>query len=323
MDYDIASGSNSIFVVGNFQRLNDPNSQFRYQHIALSQNNGQSFCAFGTALNQTLFGYQPAVYNQYGVIIQPAYTANGFYSVAAQSTTNVFVAGSVRDGFRQTGQGDAYPNEAATRVFQISSSGGYQQSTQSERFAPYSTGGASQSVGGPSINRMIINGNMLMVFGSFSYYRQVASTSSFRFGTRFTNVYKNAAVLNINANTWSPAFGGYITTTSGGDVSPTFAPGQLIYVSVGSVSGNTLVYFAGTSIIGSTYGLLSGAMFAYGGDPLNNANNRWNAIFGNNRLVSFGSVAPTTTISFGTGPNLVPQPYGSNGQVRSLLVLAA
>jgi len=317
-DFDIAPNSNNVFVVGNFQRLNDPNSNYRYQHVAVSTDNGQTFTSFGPALNQTLFGSQPAVQNQLGLIIQPAYTAAGFYSIAATSTSQIWVAGSVRDGYRQSGQGDAYPNEAATRVFTISSSGG--PSTFSDRFAPYAVGGAQQAVSGPSIYKLVASNGNLYAFGDFTLYRQVA-TPGIRFGARYTTIMKNAAVYNIAANTWAPAFGGFLTSNNG-DTSSTFNPGAGTFLTL-SVSNN-LFYFTATGNIANTWGLLSGGMFAYGGDPINNANNRWNVIFGQNRIVTLsGVVNPTNSVSFNpvTGPQLAPQPYGNEGTVRSLLIL--
>jgi hypothetical protein len=319
-DFDIAPNSNNIFVVGLFQRLNDPVSNYRYQHIAVSTDNGQTFTSFGPALNQTLFGDQPAVTNQYGVVVQPAYSAYGFYSVLATSTSQVWVAGSVRDGYRSSGQGDAYPNEAATRVFSFSSGSGPSQF--SDRFAPYASanGVPQQSVNGPVIYKLaLINGNV-HAFGDFTLFKQVA-TPGIRFATRYTTVMKNAAVYDTTAQVWSPAFGGFLT--SSGDTSPSFNPSNPIFLSVGSVNGNSLVYFSSqTNGITSTYGLLSGSMFAYGGDAINNANNRWNVIFGPNRLVTFsGTPQPTSGANFASGPNFAPQPLGNDGQVNCLLIL--
>jgi len=132
--------------------------------------------------------------------------------------------------------------------------------------------------------------------------------------------------FNTNTGVWSPAFAGFLTQS--GDTSPTFNPASFgsspFFLSVGVINQTTLVYFQGQNAISSTYGLLSGSMFAYGGDPINNANNKWNVIFGPNRLVTYmGAANPTNSASFSNtlGPQLAPQPYGNNGQVRSLLIL--
>lgn len=312
-DYDIAPNSNNIFVVGKFERLTDPNANLRYQHIAVSTDNGVTFQAFGAPLNQTLFGDLTVVRNQFGVPIQPASTAQGFYSIVAQSTSTVWVAASARDGFRQTGQSSGVPNELQTKIYSISAGGPPVE--RSERFGPYAAGTTADTVNGPVITRMqIFNGN-LYIYGDFQYYRQLANPN-IRFTSRYTNGYKGAAVMNLASGQWSPAFGGYLTDSQNGDTSSTFSSPN--FISSGTVRGNTLIYFAGT--IRSTWGALSGAMFAYGGDAVNNAKDRWNPVFGNNRFTTTLNPSPSSgsgvvTFSFAA------QPYGSNGDVKAILIV--
>lgn len=316
-DFDVAPNTNSIFVVGNFQRLNDPTATFRYQHVAVSTDNGNNFNAFGSTLNQTLFADLPAVYNSTtGVTIQPALTGVGFYSVAAQSATQIWVAGGVRDGFRQTGQSSGVPNELQTKVFTITANNA--PTSFSERFYGLGASGTTaDTISGPNINQLqLINGN-LYAYGNFQYYRQIANPN-IRFTSRYTNGYKGAAVLNIASGQWRPAFGGFLTTSKSGDVSPLFPS---LLSSWGTVSGSTLIYFSGNNAILSTWGLLSGSMFAYGGDKVNNAQDRWNVVFGNNRFTTVNNPSPSTGSGTPSAFTWAAQPFGSNGDVNAILIV--
>eukprot|EP01091_Cochliopodium_minus_P019075 TRINITY_DN78_c0_g1_i2.p1 TRINITY_DN78_c0_g1~~TRINITY_DN78_c0_g1_i2.p1 ORF type:complete len:890 (-),score=255.66 TRINITY_DN78_c0_g1_i2:44-2713(-) len=265
-DFDINNGI--IYVVGNFQNLNDPSTANQYLHIASSSNQGASFGPVATPnpLPVENFGDLGVVNN--ATTFLPALTGSGLFSIAVESATSIYVAG----GWRVTERNltiDNLAGQLQTRVIRIT---GSTFSLLSERFA-----GNSLT---PQINKLIFNNGVLYAFGSFTRYRQVVPTPGSRFGVRFTDVYRNAAQY-VN-NIWSPAFGGYLTTDFNGDSSPSVSDIRV------AVSGN-LFYFASVGVGNnflSSYGVLSGSVFAYGGDKNLRKNNRWNAVLQNQRFVS-------------------------------------
>eukprot|EP01091_Cochliopodium_minus_P019074 TRINITY_DN78_c0_g1_i1.p1 TRINITY_DN78_c0_g1~~TRINITY_DN78_c0_g1_i1.p1 ORF type:complete len:902 (-),score=244.14 TRINITY_DN78_c0_g1_i1:30-2735(-) len=266
-DFDINNGI--IYVVGNFQNLNDPSTANQYLHIASSSNQGASFGPVATPnpLPVENFGDLGVVNN--ATTFLPALTGSGLFSIAVESATSIYVAG----GWRVTERNltiDNLAGQLQTRVIRIS---GSTYSLVSERFA-----GSSLT---PQINKLIFNNGVLYAFGDFTSYRQVVPTPGSRFGVRFTEVYRNAAKL-VNGQ-WSPAFGGYLTTDFNGDASPSATDIRV------AVSGN-LFYFAATPFL-SSYGVLSGSVFAYGGDKNANRNNRWNAVLQNQRFASASNYA--------------------------------
>jgi len=320
-DFDVVVDSTAatIFVVGAFQIYTDPNPQNLYTYIAQSSDYGTSWQQYGPVLNQTNFGNVPAVLNSQGVTICPALTGSGFTAIAAQNRNSIFVAGGYRVSSRLTNGTYGVPNELQTRIIQLTSASSPSPSPLSDRFGPYPSGTANYNIQGPNVDKLALIGGNLYAFGNFQYYKQVAFPQ-YRFGNRYVNALKGAIVYTLSTSQqWQPAFGGFLTTS--GDTSPLFSSSGLFLSSGSDANGNTIIFFAANpttaaAAFTSTYGLLSGGVFAYGGDPVNNANNKWNVVYSNNRIITLATAAFS-------GSYFTPQSYGADGSVNCLVVTQA
>ena len=262
-DFDINNGV--IYVVGEFYNLLDPVATNQYMHIASSSNQGLTWVQATSGLTVANFGNLPQVVNSDGTSF-PALTGSGFTAIAVESATSIYVAG----GYRITSRNISAENLAGqlqTVVVHITGN----TFSVSQRFAGSSFGPAP-NFAGPTIYKLLWANNALYAFGDFLSYRQVVPFNE-RFGTRFTDVYKGAA--RMQNNEWSPAFGGFLTSSYSGDSSPS---------SVMTAFNSQMMFFYGT--FSSTYELLSGGLFAYGGNKEFRLNNRWNNILQNQRFVS-------------------------------------
>jgi hypothetical protein len=312
----------ALYVVGKFQRLNDPVSTNQYLHIAASSDNGGSFQSVTSAITVANFGDIPAVVNQTtGITISPALTGTGFTAIQIPNNNRacIYVAGGYRNNGRTSSV--AYANEMQTVVMSVTPSS---VSFISARFGVNSPSPATVlNVPNPTIYQLKAAGNNLYVFGNFQYYNQYIPEGSTgeRFAVRYTDVYRGAAVISLSSNTVSPAFGGFITAADSDSINAIPNAGS-IFDDV-STSNNIYYFASGPNSavrIGATYGLLSSGILAYGGDSVNNANNRWNTVFKNQRIVvpSF-----TASQSFGAPYPYAALPSGADGSVFALHITLA
>jgi len=229
---------------------------------------------FVSTLPLANFGNLLQSYDPATNVLVPALTGTGLTSIVVQSATTIFVAG----GWRITERNltvDNLAGQMQTRVLQLTVGGTFQ--VVSERWAGDAYTSGAPNWNGPSIYKLAFYGNSLYAFGDYTNYRQIVPFQGSRFGVRYAEVFRGAA--RFANNTWSPAFGGFLTTTYAGDTSP--ANGALNF----AFNGADFIYFQGG--FQSTWGILSGGVFGYGGDkntPLKRG--RWNAALQNQRFTS-------------------------------------
>jgi len=329
-DFDVDTVNGKIYAVGTFSYLSNQNNQYLY--LAVSTNNGQTFQSVVPASTmQQNYGNVPAVCDQYGVVLQPALTGYGFTAIAVANPTTIYVSGGWRVSARSTnisagGCGSA--NELQTRISLVTISGTTGTiAPWSQRFGP-SAGVYPDYQNVNLINKLQIIGNDLYAFGSFTYYQQVVpivNNAANRFSTRYIHGMKGAIIFaGQNAQNGAPAFGGFLSAV-GNDNIPSFLTG--LANAYNSVNVNNLVYFGSSTAgaVGSTWQLLSSAIYQYGGDPLNNANNHWNTVFGNQRFVTAQATYTITSVTgpFGTTAVAPALPNGAEGSVNALHITHA
>jgi len=295
-DFDVNNGN--IYVVGKFDNTNDGNPAKQYLHIATSSDGGNNWYAVSNPqpLNYSNFATLGPVINQTtGQTIFPGLNAVGLTAISVVNSNQIIVAGGYRVTSRNTTV-DNLAGQMQTRIFVIS--GG--TISMSERFANSVIGfGSPPEYIGTPINKIIQFNGQIYAFGGFDVYRQVVPYVGARFGNRFTNVLKGAALFSNGVA--SQAFGGFLTTTYNGDTSSTKFATAATWANSGDV-----LYFLGVTTgtdIYSSYNLVSGGIFRFSGDSIFNDQNKWRSVGGTNRFV--------TASSYNSG-------IGAEGTIRTL-----
>lgn len=291
-DFDVNSGS--IYAVGKFDNTNDANPQKQYLHIAVSPDGGNTWNTVSSPqpLNVNNFASLSPTYNPVdNSVIYQGLDCIGLTAISVQSSSSIFVAGGWRDTDRNITTNNL-AGQMQMRVFQIS---GATITPISERFGSSSTLTAAVYGTFPEfllqksfINRLMFANGVLYTFGTFDVYQLVVTTGT-RFTHRYVQVMKGAA--QYSNNQWSQAFGGWLTTSATGDVSSTFVANA--WNTRGDVA-YFLATFAGNDVL-SSYNLVSGSIFAYGGDEKRNQDHRWNAVLSNQRFTS------SSAFNYGSG----------------------
>ena len=286
-DFDI--NGNSIYVVGKFDNTADAEPTRAYLHIAVTADAGTTWTALTNPQPLPLanFAALPAIVTN-GTTTFIALDCIGLNAIVVESPQSIYVAG----GWRETERNVSINNLAGqmqNRVFQIV---GPTTNVISQRFGVTNSanyGTYPQFLSSNFIDSLTLNNGVLYAYGSFEFYNQITN-NGIRFTNRYTTVIKGAA--KFTNNQWTQAFGGFLTTSSSGDVSATNL------ASVWNTNGD-VAYFLGTSTsstLQSSYNLVSGSLFGYGGEKKRNQDRRWNNFLGHQRF--------TSSRNFANGPGI-------------------